>query len=72
MEKEEIIKDVISILCNDIKNALLTGIEEHPDEFTCIDFVAKQKEKQKDADLNKLIDQNHDNLYKEAINYLSS
>ena len=69
--KDEIIENIVSIVCDDIKDTLLTGIDEYSYEFPCVQFIVTQKENQVNIELDKLIDQNHDDLYKELISYLS-
>ena len=74
--KEEMLKKVIEMVCDDYIDALLVGVEEYSRDFpytiACANFIAELKEKNIIVEFNSIfIDIVRDRIYRETSNYLA-
>lgn len=74
--KEEMLKKVIEMVCDDYIDTLLVGVEEYSKDFpytiACANFIAELKEKNIIVQFNAVfIDIVRDRIYRETSNYLS-
>ncbi len=73
--KEEIIKKVITMVCEDYVDALIVGIDEYEKDFpytiACANFISELKSKNIIIEFNDVfIDKVRDRIYRETSNYL--
>ena len=74
--KEEIIKKVISMVCENYIDTLIIGIEEYEKDFpytiACANFMSELKSKNIIVEFNDIfIDTILDRIYRETTNYLA-
>lgn len=74
--KEEIIKKVITMVCEDYIDTLIVGIEEYEKDFpytiACANFISELKSKNIIIEFNDVfIDKVRDKIYRETSNYLA-
>lgn len=75
--REEILKNVVSVLCDDFVDAIVTGVKENEDEFpftiACTNFICELKEKGIKVNLRIFADSSDifDRMYKELSTYLA-
>lgn len=74
--KEEIIKKVISMVCENYIDTLIIGIEKYEKDFpytiACANFMSELKSKNIIVEFNDIfIDTILDRIYRETTNYLA-
>lgn len=74
--KEDVLKDLIKMICDDYIDSLIVGIEEYEKDFpytiACANFISKLKEKNIIVEFNDVfIDMVRDRIYRETSNYLA-
>lgn len=74
--KEEALRKIVSSICDDYIDTLLTGIEENEKDFpytlACANFISELKEKNIIVNLYTTFDmQIVDMIYRETSNYLA-
>lgn len=74
--KEEVLKKLVSMICNDYIDTLLVGIEEHEKDFpymvACTNFISELNSKNILVEFNDIfIDTVLDKIYRETSNYLA-
>lgn len=73
--KEEVMKKLISMVCEDYVDTLMVGIEEYQTDFpytiACSNFISELKSKNIIVEFNDIfIDKVRDRIYRETTNYL--
>lgn len=74
--REDIMRKLITMICDDYIEALLTGIEEYEQDFpytiACTNYISELKEKNIIVEFNEVfIDTVRDRIYRETSNYLA-
>lgn len=74
--REDIMRKLIAMICDDYIEALLTGIEEYEQDFpytiACTNYISELKEKNIIVEFNDVfIDTVRDRIYRETSNYLA-
>ncbi len=74
--REDIMRKLITMICDDYIEALLTGIEEYEQDFpytiACTNYISELKEKNIIVEFNDVfIDTVRDRIYRETSNYLA-
>lgn len=74
--KDEALKKIIAMICDDYIDVLLVGVEEYSKDFpytlACANFMGELKEKNIIVEFNDVfIDTVRDRIYRETSNYLA-
>ena len=74
--KEDIMRKLITMICDDYIEALLTGIKEYKQDFpytiACANYISELKQKNIIVEFNEIfIDTVRDRIYRETSNYLA-
>lgn len=74
--REDIMRKLITMICDDYIEALLTGVEEYEQDFpytiACTNYISELKEKNIIVEFNEVfIDTVRDRIYRETSNYLA-
>lgn len=74
--REDIMRKLITMICDDYIEALLTGVEEYEQDFpytiACTNYISELKEKNIIVGFNDVfIDTVRDRIYRETSNYLA-
>lgn len=74
--REDIMRKLITMICDDYIEALLTGVEEYEQDFpytiACTNYISELKEKNIIVEFNDVfIDTVRDRIYRETSNYLA-
>ena len=73
--KEEVMKKLVSMVCEDYVDTLIVGIEEYETDFpyiiACSNLISELKSKNIIVEFNDVfIDKVRDRIYRETTNYL--